>query len=264
MLESLVAIAHDAGRCALGYFEQRAGLPVSSKAHMDLVTDADLAVEALVVRRLLEAFPDDGILGEEGSGRRGRSGRTWVIDPIDGTFNFIRGGAQWAVSIGLFDGERPTFGVIHAPRTGTTLVGGGGVAPLLDGKMVAPLAPFMPERGAVGVGFSTDRPAVKQAGVLRFLMDEGGFMVRSCNSAVMAMLEVVTGETDAYLAMDDSSWDVMGAWPALEALGARATLAWDKTSLTTKLRFAIGKPDAIEQLAGIFDRRGNLIDLNCS
>lgn len=258
MLENLVAIAHDAGRCALGYFEQRAGLPVSTKAHLDLVTDADLAVEALVVRRLLEAFPDDGIWGEEGSGRLGRSGRTWVIDPIDGTFNFIRGGAQWAVSIGLFDGVRPVFGVVHVPVTGLTLAGGVGCAPVLNGRLVPLLSPFVPERGAVGVGFSTERPAVRQAAVVRFLMEEGGFMVRSCNSAVMAMLEIVTGDADAYLAMDDSSWDVMGAWPVLEALGAHATLSWSDVALIAKLRFAIGKPAAIERLSGIFNGDGSL------
>lgn len=255
MLENLVAIAEEAGRCALDYFEQRSTLPVTSKAHLNLVTEADRAVEKLIARRLRETFPEDGIFGEEGENEPGQSGRIWVVDPIDGTFNFVRGGKQWAVSIGLFEDSRPVRGVVHAPVSSTMLVGGADFSPLLNGKSIPPLPPFLPERGAIAVGFDTGTSSTDQLAVLRFLMDEAKLMIRSCNCATMAMLEVVSGDADAYLAMGDSSWDVLGAWPVLEALGGKATFDWSGVPLTSKLHFAIGKPGAVECVAGLFEKQ---------
>jgi hypothetical protein len=80
-------IAEEAGALALSYFERMATVPVESKGHLDLVTQADKDVEGLINRRLEDAFPDDGVFGEEGAVHTGSSGRLWVIDAIDGTFN---------------------------------------------------------------------------------------------------------------------------------------------------------------------------------
>lgn len=84
-------IAREAGRLALTYFQSLASLPVEKKGHLDLVTEADRQVETLLIASLQKAFPDDGIFGEEGGEIAGTSGRIWVVDPIDGTFNFVRG-----------------------------------------------------------------------------------------------------------------------------------------------------------------------------
>ncbi|MFD2249929.1 myo-inositol-1(or 4)-monophosphatase [Pseudochelatococcus lubricantis] len=251
MLERIVAIAEEAGRLALDHFEKRGSLPVTSKAHLNLVTEADRAVESLIASRLRAAFPDDGLFGEESGGQTGGSRRIWVVDPIDGTFNFVRGGDQWAVSIGLFENGCPVLGVIHAPVRGTMLAGGKGSAPTLNGALLAPLTPFAPDRGSIGVGLDSGAPVDEQIEVLRFLMRDARLMIRSCNSATMAMMEVATGEADVYLAMGDSSWDVMAAWPILIALGARATFGWDNVPLTAGLKFAIGKPEAVDLLAAL-------------
>ncbi|WP_309500837.1 MULTISPECIES: inositol monophosphatase family protein [unclassified Neorhizobium] len=118
-IEAIVEkIARKAGGLALEYFESLDRLPVERKGHLDLVTEADRAVEEFLLANLKAAFPEDGIYGEEGGEIPGTSGRIWVIDPIDGTFNFVRGGENWAISIGLYENRRPTFGVIFAPRSG--------------------------------------------------------------------------------------------------------------------------------------------------
>ncbi|MCA0420544.1 MAG: inositol monophosphatase, partial [Proteobacteria bacterium] len=118
--DAIEALAREAGAIALDHFARVASLPVTMKGHLDLVTEADQAVERFIVAGLRRLFPEDGILGEEGSGQDSRSGRLWVVDPIDGTANFVRGNDQWAVSIGLFEGGHPRFGVIHAPVRGQT------------------------------------------------------------------------------------------------------------------------------------------------
>ncbi|MDX5349599.1 MAG: inositol monophosphatase, partial [Paracoccaceae bacterium] len=100
MIDLLAPLAREAGALALSHFRNLPAAAISEKGPLDLVTTADREVEALIAARLRAACPEDAILGEEGGMAAGRSGRVWVIDPIDGTFNFVRGLPQWAVSIG--------------------------------------------------------------------------------------------------------------------------------------------------------------------
>lgn len=245
------AIAHEAGALALGYFERLGAVSVESKGHLDLVTEADKAVEALLTRRLRAAFPEDGVFGEEGAAHDGESGRIWVIDPIDGTFNFVRGGDQWAISIGLYAQGRPQFGVIHAPARGQTLSGGAGLAATLNGAPLARRAGFARDRAACGVGFHPTTPVRNRLETLRFVMEEAGMVFRCCGSATISLIEIAQGQVDGYLGMGESTWDVMAAFPILEAIGIGNTVDWRATDLSAKLRFACGAPEflrAVEPL----------------
>ncbi|SEO00115.1 myo-inositol-1(or 4)-monophosphatase [Pseudorhodobacter antarcticus] len=246
MFEILTPLAHDAGALALRHFGNLSQSAIAAKGPLDLVTVADQEVEAMIIAHLRDAFPDDGILGEEGGIIPGTSGRIWVIDPIDGTFNFVRGGPQWAVSIGLWDGSKPIAGIIHAPVMGITLTGGTTDAPALNGRILPPLAAYLPDRGSVGVGLGRAIPAAERLEMLRFLTEDAGIMFRCCNASTLALLEVATGEVDGHIGYGESVWDVMAIWPILTALGAVSTLDWSKTPLTTKLQFVIGKPALVE------------------
>jgi histidinol-phosphatase len=98
------SVAMHAGELALGY--QTAELVQEAKEDLSPVTIADRECERLIARRIEEEFPDDGILGEEGSSKESKNGRRWIIDPIDGTRDFVRGLPLWSVLIGLeVDGE---------------------------------------------------------------------------------------------------------------------------------------------------------------
>ncbi|MEB2847187.1 inositol monophosphatase family protein [Endobacterium cereale] len=90
----------------------------------------------LLIARLREAFPEDGMLGKEGGEIVGTSGRIWVIDLNGATFNYVRGSHNWAVSIGLCEEKRPSFGVIHAPAGDITRVGGKNVPALSNGDPI--------------------------------------------------------------------------------------------------------------------------------
>ena len=117
-VDALLALATDlareAGALAL---RMRAGIGVleTKSSPTDVVTAADQAVEQLLVSALAIARPDDGILGEEGAGSPGTSGIRWVIDPIDGTVNYLYGIPQWAVSIGVEDEAGTVVGVVFDP-----------------------------------------------------------------------------------------------------------------------------------------------------
>ena len=123
------ALADKARAAASGLFrsglaaDDKAGRDGAGRGDYDPVTEADRRIEAAIVAALAEARPDDGILGEEGAERASKSGRTWVIDPIDGTRAFIAGLPTWCVLIALCDADGPALSVIDQPFTSERFYG---------------------------------------------------------------------------------------------------------------------------------------------
>lgn len=243
------SLANEAGVLALSHFEKIGTIGVESKGHHDLVTQADKDVERFLTQRLREAFPEDGVFGEEGAAHHGTSGRLWVIDPIDGTFNFVRGSDQWAVSIGLYEDGLPRFGVIHAPARRQILIGGNGMGATFNGRPMAQRSGLDRDRSACGVGFHPVIPVPERLETLRFVMEDVGMTFRCCGSATMALIEVARGDVDGYLGTGESSWDLMAALPILEQIGIRSTVDWATTDLSEKLRFACGTPEFLAAVA---------------
>lgn len=242
-------IARQAGELAMSHFSKLASVPVESKGHLDLVTAADKEVEAFVIAELGKAFPEDGVFGEEGGAISSKSGRTWVIDPIDGTFNFVRGGDQWAVSIGLYENKAPRFGIIHAPARRQMVVGGEGIPATLNGNPI-PLRNGMDRsKASTGVGFHPVIPANDRLEMLRFVIEDARMVFRCCGSATISLLEIASGEVDGYIGMGESTWDLMAALPILEQLGIRSTVDWSGITLDAKLKFACGTPEFLELVA---------------
>nr|WP_172690522.1 inositol monophosphatase family protein [Rhizobium rhizogenes] len=233
-------IARKAGERALDHFRSLSSLPVETKGHLDLVTEADKDVEAFLIGSLREAFPDDGIMGEESGEIPGASGRVWVIDPIDGTFNFVRGGQNWAISIGLYENRRPSFGVIYAPVRDLILVGGKTVPTRLNGQPIKPLPALDMSRASTG--FS------------RFISDDLKISFRFCGAATLSMIEVAMGETDGYVSLGDLTWDVMAALPILGHLGISNTIDWDRIDLSSKLRFACGSEEFLSKVRPLIEK----------
>ncbi|MBB4008125.1 inositol monophosphatase family protein [Allorhizobium taibaishanense] len=246
-------IARKAGELALVHFRSLADLPVEKKGHLDLVTKADWEVEDFLIAQLREAFPEDGIFGEEGGEIVGKSGRIWVIDPIDGTFNFVRGGQNWAISIGLYENRRPTFGVIFAPARDLMLVGGNSVPTRLNGKPMAPLKPLDMSQAAMSFGIHPTVATKDRLELMRFMSDELQISFRICGSATASFIEVALGETDGYVSLGDSTWDVMAALPILANLGVAHTIDWDRTELLQKLRFACGTDEFVSRLRPLLE-----------
>jgi myo-inositol-1(or 4)-monophosphatase len=247
-------IARRAGEIALAHFQSIADLPVERKGHLDLVTKADRDVEQFLIDALHASFPDDGIFGEEGGNVLGTSGRVWVIDPVDGTFNFVRGGQNWAISIGLFENGRPSFGVIFAPVRDLLLSGGDTVETRLNGTKMAPLPALDLSRASMGIGLHPTVSTEDRIEVIRFISDDLRISFRCCGSATLSLIEVAMGETDGYLSLGDSTWDVMAALPILANLGASHTIDWSHTDLSQKLRFACGSTAFVEKVRSLLAR----------
>lgn len=248
---TIEAIARTAGDLALSHFRKLSTVPVEAKGHLDLVTAADQDVEAFVTRALIKAFPEDGVFGEEGASRQGKSGRTWVIDPIDGTFNFVRGGDQWAVSIGLYENARPVFGVINVPVRTQILVGGNGMSSTLNGVEMAQRRGMKATQAACGVGFHPTIPVNLRLDTLRFILEDAKMSFRCCGSATLSLIEIAQGQVDGYLGTGESTWDLMAAVPILEQIGIGCTVDWAQTGLNDKLRFACGTPEFLDAISTI-------------
>lgn len=137
-------LVREAGRLAARMLAD--GLTAQGKRELtDIVTAADHAAEEYVVARLRELRPDDAVVGEEGAADAGSSGRTWVIDPVDGTWNFFHGLDWWCSALALTEGDDVVLGAIHHVATDRTWVGGPDLPGTLNGAALpslvgAPLA----------------------------------------------------------------------------------------------------------------------------
>jgi fructose-1,6-bisphosphatase/inositol monophosphatase family enzyme len=117
-IEVARTVARRGGELALRY--QNQGVSAETKPDFSPVTVADREAERLIAGLLTEAFPGDGLLGEEGGARGSASGRRWIVDPIDGTREFLRGLPHWAVLLALEDGDGVAAGVCHFPALEAT------------------------------------------------------------------------------------------------------------------------------------------------
>src|SRR3989344_1752228 len=112
-LELAKQLAREAGEIVLGYAKK--GFTTGTKDGGSLVTEADLAAEKHILGKIKQHFPDDGIVAEESGERKGESGVSWHVDPLDGTTNFAHGIPLYGVSIGIVEGNRPVAGAIFLP-----------------------------------------------------------------------------------------------------------------------------------------------------
>ena len=189
----------------------------------DMVTEMDRASERLIVERLRAARPDDGFLGEEGTSDAGTSGVRWVVDPLDGTTNYLYGFPSWCVSIAAEIDGRPGIGVVFDPthdETWTAIAGGGSAR---NGKPLRVVGAADLSTALIGTGFSYDASVratqgARVAKVLPLVRD-----IRRGGSAASDLCWVAAGRLDAHFEIGLAPWD----WAAgsLVASEAGATVA---------------------------------------
>lgn len=195
---------------------------VRHKGDVDLVSEVDLAAEALIVSGLRAAFPGDAIIAEEGGGAEGPSGRTWYVDPLDGTTNFAHGFPQFCVSIALADGAGLSVGVVHAPTYGWTFsaVRGGGA--WLDGRRLSMSRTALLDASLLATGFPYDRRTNPDNNVHRF-----AHLIRRCQgirragSAALDLAFVAAGWLDGYWEDRLSPWDLAAGCLLVQEAGGR-------------------------------------------
>lgn len=203
-IELAKLLAQEAGALALDY--QRKGVIAESKADESPVTAADRACEKLIVERISREFPDDGVLGEEGANRETHSGRKWIIDPIDGTRDFVRGIPLWAVLIGLEQNGEVVVGVAHSPLQGLLLSASKG-AGAWENKSRLRVSACSNPKDAVLCFNGFQKAAAQRFSQTLTPWLQHFWAVRSLGGAVDAML-LAGGRSDAWIEPSASPWDL--------------------------------------------------------
>jgi len=207
--DAAAAIATEAATLAARLRREGGGV-ASLKGAQDFVTAADGATEAFIRDRLARDFPGEAILGEEMGGAADGTGPLWVLDPIDGTSNFARGGDRWCVSIGLVMGGRAVAGAIarHAPAEVFAAAEGHGAT--LNGQPIRAAATTEIGRAIVEAGWSLRLPIARFHRIAEAVTAAGAGL-RCGGSGALGLAEAAAGRIDAYLEAHINAWDAAAA-----------------------------------------------------
>ncbi len=216
LLEEATELARRAGDLTLDWF-RRPDLHVEQKADRTPVTAADRAAERLVRETLASRHPDDGIIGEEEGTVVGRSGRRWIVDPIDGTYGFIHGVPLYSTLLAVLDEYGPLVGVIHLPALGETIWAGRGLGCFVNGS-----------RCRVNAHDTVAGAAVMSSGIDHWptgaldRLHAAGAKVRTWGDGYGYAL-VATGRVEAMVDPEVSVWDLAPMPVVIGEAGGRFT-----------------------------------------
>lgn len=216
-----LSVAYEAGELLLSY---RGKAIIEHKGDKNLVTDADRAAEALIVRMLREARPQDEIIAEEGSFVAGVSGRRWIVDPLDGTNNFAHNFLAFAVSIALEIDGRLELGVVHAPALGKIFAARSGHGATLNGEPIQVSKTSLLSESLCATGFPYARKTLKRNNLAEFnrvMMEAQG--IRRVGSAALDLCWVASGRYDGYWELSLRPWDVAAGMLIAREAGGTVT-----------------------------------------
>ncbi|WP_019136984.1 inositol monophosphatase family protein [Cellulomonas massiliensis] len=270
LLQVARTVAVEAGRLAHEGRPDDLAVAATKSSPQDVVTEMDLAVEQLLRRRLAALRPDDGVLGEEGDDVAGTSGLTWVVDPIDGTTNYLYGLPAWSVSVAVVrdDGARPDpqtwtvlAGCVHAPADGRTFTAGLGLGAEerlhRDGVLpehgrtlrVRDAVPLADSLVSTGFGYRAARRAA-QARVLTELLPRVRD-IRRAGSAALDLCAVAAGRVDLYYERGLQPWDLAAA--SLVATEAGATVTGLRGRRADSRMVVAGPPGSATALVAVLE-----------
>ena len=247
--ELAVHAARETGRLLQHHNERGLrGLDTKSTA-TDMVSDADREAEELLVQILTDARPQDALLGEEGAGREGTSGLRWVVDPLDGTTNFVFGYPQWAVSVAVEDEQGTLAGAVYDPSRDEMFAAGRGRGTTLNGDRVHVRGTHDLGQALVATGFGYDaerraKQAARVVDVIPKIRD-----IRRGGAAAIDIAWVACGRLDGYWESGLNAWD----WAAGSLLVTEAGGFWSCQP------GPLGVEQAVAACPGVYDALFDLL-----
>jgi myo-inositol-1(or 4)-monophosphatase len=243
-LELAERAARAAGEVLMSYYGRAPEGLASKTSATDPVSDADREAERAIRELIAGERPDDGLVGEEGSHAEGASGRRWVVDPLDGTVNFLYGLRAWGVSIALEDPEGLAVGVVFNPVSGECFAAERGEGATLDGRRLRVTGCRTLDRAMVSTGFSYEAERrAEQAELLVRLLPRIRDL-RRAGAAALDLAYVAAGRVDAFYERGLQPWDeAAGRLLVHEAGGVTADLGGEPHGVA-----AAGTPELLEEL----------------
>lgn len=225
MIDVALEVARGAGEILMSRYGRLEDGDVDHKGRVDLVTKADHEAEAHILDALRARFPDHAVLTEESAPDAAPAPFRWIVDPMDGTTNFVHRFPFFCVSIGLEVSGRLELGVIHAPRLGETFHAVRGEGAFLNGEPIRVSGTTALIEGLLATGFPYDR----WDGEIRANLDEFARLtmrsrgVRRAGSAALDLAYVAAGRFDGYWEFGLAPWDVAAGAVLVTEAGGRVT-----------------------------------------
>lgn len=258
LADELLRLARETALEAGQLLRERSGavreLVETKSSPTDMVTEVDRASEVLIVARILAARPDDGILGEEGAARPGSSGVRWVIDPLDGTTNYLYGFPAYAVSIAAEADGQTVAGVVYDVPHGDLYTAARGRGAECNGQRIEVSDTTTLASALTGTGFGYDpQRRVRQARLLQSVIGSVRD-IRRAGSAALDLCSVARGRLDAYFEWGLQPWDMAAGRPIVEEAGGHTAVIAEPE----------GAPLLIAANATLFDGFRDLVRTNAS
>ncbi len=224
----MVKAARQAGSLILRHIHRLDGLKIVEKQRQDFASEVDEAAEAEIVRELRRAHPEYAVLAEEGGATPGRGGGkskfTWVIDPIDGTSNYLRGFPHYCISIALVEGDAVQHGVIFDPLRNELFTASKGSGAMLNDRRLRVTMRDTLEGAVLATGFPPRErkrlPA--QLDCIRELMQQAED-IRRTGSAALDLAYVAAGRVDGYFESGVKPWDIAAGLLLVREAGGTVT-----------------------------------------
>ncbi len=215
--------AEAAGTVLSKYF--RSGLEIREKGLCDLVSDADIEAERVIVEVIRSTFPDHSILGEEGTQPKSLDGPLWVIDPLDGTTNFAHGIPHFATSIGFYVDRQPMAAIISNPVRGDWFTAARGEGSFWNGQRMHVSREARLGETLIGLGFYYDRDALLNATLtsIRELFQHDIHGIRRNGSAALDLVAVGCGMFGAFFEYTLAFWDFAAGVLFVEEAGGKVS-----------------------------------------
>lgn len=226
-LRTAETIGREAGRLLQQHFSKLHRRQIHTKAKAELVTDIDRQVNRVILRRLAAKYPSHGILAEEGGNRPSPSGYRWIIDPLDGTTNYVTHVPYFGVSIALTVNGSPILGVVNAPETDECFTAAVGRGARLNGRAIHVSRVATLHQSMVAVSYGNSRSAITRAVEITKRLGFASHHLRHNGSAALDLAYVAAGRLDAaVMAGQVHAWDVAaGVVIAREAGGEVSDLS---------------------------------------
>jgi myo-inositol-1(or 4)-monophosphatase len=202
-----VSAARSAGNFIMRYYERSDQLQIEAKAKNDFVTQVDRGAEQEIIRLIRKAYPQHAILAEE-SGASGENEVTWIIDPLDGTTNFLHGIPHFAVSIGIQVRGRLEHGVIYAPCTQDLYVGSKGSGATINNRRMRVSQCKDLERALIGTGVPLREEFLDRYTPMLRNIAANTAGVRRAGSAALDLAYVAAGRLDGFWELNLKPWDI--------------------------------------------------------
>ncbi len=245
-----VEVCEEAGVVAKKYFEDRGNLVVDQKGAQDWVSEADRSVETFIRQRIAEVWPEDGVFGEEHGAAVGQSGFDWVIDPIDGTTNFVNGIPAWTIVLaGVTQGET-VIGVICDPNMDETFVATRGEGATLNGSPMQVASGVALKDGTVAVGYSNRIETRHVLPVVADLIAKGAMFHRNASGA-LSLAYVAAGRLLGYVEEHMNAWDCLAGQLLVSEAGGVVEDQNSDAMIRNGGRVIVGTPDVFETLLEI-------------